>query len=108
MGAIDKTRLENAMIDTMWSFLQMGGLKSNYPALKKACMELRQMIMQKTAGQRKNRPQDMSWDNLERVKAYYDVDIAALKDDSLKMRGWYEIRTPDYELGDALEQFYDM
>ena len=53
MGAIDNTRLENDMIDHMWSFLQMGGLKSNYPALKSACMELRQMMMQKTAGQRK-------------------------------------------------------
>ena len=45
MGAIDNTRLENDMIDHMWSFLQMGGLKSNYPALKSACMELRQMMM---------------------------------------------------------------
>lgn len=43
---------ENPMLDTMWSFMQMGGLKANYPALKEACMELRQMLMQKTAGQR--------------------------------------------------------
>lgn len=40
---------ENPMLDTMWSFMQMGGLKANYPALKEACMELRQMLMQKTA-----------------------------------------------------------
>lgn len=46
--------------------------------------------------------------SFERAKAYYDVDISALKDDALKMRGWYEIRTPDYELGDAVEQFYDI
>ena len=65
MGAIDNTRLENDMIDHMWSFLQMGGLKSNYPALKGACMELRQMMMQKTAGQRKDRPHDIPFDNLE-------------------------------------------
>lgn len=39
---------ENPMLDTMWSFMQMGGLKANYPALKEACMELRQMLMQKT------------------------------------------------------------
>ena len=45
--------------------------------------------------------------SLERAKAYYDVDIAALKEDAFKMRGWYEIRYPDYELGDAVEQFYD-
>ena len=29
---VDNKRLENGMIDTMWSFLQMGGMKSNYPA----------------------------------------------------------------------------
>lgn len=78
MGAIDNTRLENDMIDTMWSFLQMGGLKANYPALKEACMELRQMMTQKTAGQRKDRPQDMSWDNFERVKATIVVEAMAL------------------------------
>lgn len=57
---------ENPMLDTMWIFMQMGGLKANYPALKEACMELRQMLMQKTAGQRKDRPKDLSWENLER------------------------------------------
>lgn len=45
---------ENPMLDTMWHFMEMGGLKANYPALKEACMEMRQMIMQKTAGQRKD------------------------------------------------------
>lgn len=78
MSRINNTRLENDMIDHMWSFLQMGGLKSNYPALKEACLELRQMMMQKTAGQRKDRPQDMSWDNLERVKATIVVEAMAL------------------------------
>ena len=38
---------ENPMLDTMWHFMEMGGLKANYPALKEACMEMRQMIMQK-------------------------------------------------------------
>lgn len=71
-------RWEHDMIDTMWSFMQMGGLKSNYPALKEACMEMRQMMMQKTAGQRKDRPQDLSWDNLERVKATIIVEAMAL------------------------------
>lgn len=78
MGAIDNTRLENDMIDHMWSFLQMGGLKSNYPALKKACMEMRQMMMQKTAGQRKDCPNDIPFDNLERVKATIIVEAMAL------------------------------
>lgn len=46
--------------------------------------------------------------SFERAKSYYDVDIAALKEDALKMRGHYEIKNPDYELGDAVEQFYDI
>lgn len=75
---INKTRVENDMIDTMWSFLQMGGLKANYPALKQACMEMRKMMMQKTAGQRADRPKDLSWDNLERVKATIIVEAMAL------------------------------
>lgn len=69
---------ENQMLDTMWSFMQMGRLKSNYPALKEACMELRQMMMQKTAGQRKDRPHDIPFDNLERVKATIIVEAMAL------------------------------
>ena len=69
---------ENPMLDTMWSFMQMGGLNANYPALKEACMELRQMLMQKTAGQRKDRPKDLSWDNLERVKVTIICEAMAL------------------------------
>lgn len=69
---------ENPMLDTMWSFMQMGGLKANYPALKEACMELRQMLMQKTAGQRKDRLKDLSWENLERVKVTIICEAMAL------------------------------
>ena len=56
----------------------MGGLKPNYPALKEACMELRQMMLQKTSGQRKDRPKDIPFDNLERVKATIIVEAMAL------------------------------
>ena len=69
---------ENEMLDTMWSFLQMGGLKTNYPVLKEACMELRQMMMQKTAGQRRDKPKDLSFDNLERVKTTIICEAMAL------------------------------
>ena len=71
-------RVENDMFDTMWAFLQMGGMKSNYPALKSACMELRQMMMQKTAGQRKDKKSDISFDNLERVKNTIVIEAMAL------------------------------
>lgn len=76
---IKPERRENDLLDATWSFMQMGGgLKANYPALKEACMELRQMLMQKTAGQRKDRPKDLSWENLERVKATIICEAMAL------------------------------
>lgn len=52
--------------------------KANYPALKEACMEMRQMIMQKTAGQRKDRPKDIPWENWERVKVTIICEAMAL------------------------------
>ena len=69
---------ENPMLDTMWHFMEMGSLKANYPALKEACMEMRQMIMQKTAGQRKDRPKDIPWENWERVKVTIICEAMAL------------------------------
>ena len=75
---ISESRVENDMFDTMWAFLQMGNQKANYPALKSACMELRQMMMQKTAGQRKNRKKDISFDNLARVKNEIIIEAMAL------------------------------
>ena len=81
---------ENPMLDTMWSFMQMGGLKANYPVLKEACMELRQMLMQKTAGQRKDRPKDLLWENLERVKVTIICEAMALV-----LSGEYEGGTDD-------------
>lgn len=71
-------RVENDMFDTMWAFLEMGSQKANYPALKQACMELRKMMMQKTAGQRKDRNKDISFDNLARVKNEIIIEAMAL------------------------------
>lgn len=75
---ISESRVENDMFDTMWAFLQMGNQKSNYPALKSACMELRQMMMQKTAGQRKDKKKDISFDSLARVKNEIIIEAMAL------------------------------
>lgn len=71
-------RVEYDMFDTMWAFLEMGSQKANYPALKQACMELRKMMMQKTAGQRKDRKKDISFDNLARVKNEIIIEAMAL------------------------------
>lgn len=76
--AISKERIEGDMFDTMWAFLQMGNQKANYPALKSACMELRQMMMQKTEGQRKNKKKDIPFDNLARVKNEIIIEAMAL------------------------------
>ena len=53
----------------LWSFLQPGPHQHpNIPALKEAVNDLCRMTMQKTAGQRKGKKGDISWDNLEQVK----------------------------------------
>lgn len=74
---ISSKKIEEDMFDTMWAFLQMGKQKANYPMLKELCMELRQMMMQKTAGQRKGK-KDIPFDNLERVKNGIVVEAMCL------------------------------
>lgn len=75
---MNEQRVENDMFDTMWSFLEMGSQKANYPALKHAVLELRKMMMQKTAGQRKDRKKDISFDNLPRIKNEIIIEAMAL------------------------------
>ena len=75
---IDRKKVETDMFDTMWAFLEMGQQKADYPMLKELCMELRQMMMQKTAGQRSDNKRDLSWDNLERVKNGIIIEAMAL------------------------------
>ena len=48
--------LDSGQLDLMWQFLMMGEQKSNIPALKENLDLLRQAMIQKTAGQRKNDP----------------------------------------------------
>lgn len=63
---------------SMWTMLQRGGQKSNISVLKELVNEWVQMVTQKTAGQRKDRPKDLSWDNLERVKMGILCEAVAL------------------------------
>lgn len=51
-GDINTRRLDEGQFDLMWSFLQMGKQQANVPALKELCDQLRQAMIQKTAGQR--------------------------------------------------------
>lgn len=50
----------------------------NIPALKEFVAQWVQMVTQKTAGQRKGRPKDISWDNIERVKMGILCEAVAL------------------------------
>lgn len=65
-------------LTTMWSFLQMGGQKSNVPALKECCETLQKAMTQKTAGQRKNKPSDVNWDELDAVINGIVIEAMAL------------------------------
>lgn len=47
----DVQKLDSGQLDLMWNFLSMGHQKSNVPALKKLCDDLRQAMIQKTGGQ---------------------------------------------------------
>lgn len=49
--------LDIGQLDLMWNFLRMGYQTPNVVALKENCDLLRQMMIQKTAGQRKDDPQ---------------------------------------------------
>lgn len=44
-------RLDEGQLDMMWNFLRMGYQKPNIPALKENLGAIRQMMIQKTAGQ---------------------------------------------------------
>lgn len=48
--------LDAGQLGLMWSFLMLGKQKSNIPVLKQFCDQLRQAMIQKTAGQRKDDP----------------------------------------------------
>lgn len=69
---------QEEQFDVMWSFLQKGGMKSNIPCLKEHCMMLRQMLMQKTAGQRKDKKNDLPFEQLDTIKNIIVIEAMAL------------------------------
>lgn len=64
--------------DAMWGFLMTYGQKENIPALKEHCYDLIQMLTQKTAGQRKNKPSDISWEELDMTIQSIAIEAVAL------------------------------
>lgn len=82
----------------MWDFLKMGKQKSNIPVLKEYCFDLIKMMTQKTAGQRKDRRSDLSWEDLEMTVNGIVIEALCLVlsgdldklEDLLKKEGKYE------------------
>lgn len=50
--------LDNGQLELMWNFLRFGKQKPNVPALKEHLDAIRQCMIQKTAGQRKDDPKE--------------------------------------------------
>lgn len=65
MGRMDARPLEDF---TMWAMLQDMGQCFEPDVLEDLVRQWIQMATQKTAGQRKDKARDLSWENLERVK----------------------------------------
>lgn len=68
----------NAIKTTMWKFLMDKGQKENIPALKEYVYDLIKMTKQKTAGQRKETKNDISWDELDMTLMSIVIEATAL------------------------------
>lgn len=68
----------NKIPDGMWDFLKYGNQKANVKALKNAVYTLIGMSTQKTAGQRSDKPKDMSFEVLEILKWQIICESVAL------------------------------
>ena len=75
---IDAKKVKRDSFDTMWAFLQMGGQKSNILALKEHCEMLRKLMTQKTAGQRADKPSDISFAELDTVMNVIEIEAMCL------------------------------
>ena len=68
----------NAIKTTMWKFLMDKGQKENIPALKEYVFDLINMTTQKTAGQRRETKNDISWDELDMTLMSIVIEATAL------------------------------
>lgn len=50
--------LDEGQLELMWSFMMMGNQRANIPRLKELLDQLRQLMIQKTAGQRRDDPSE--------------------------------------------------
>lgn len=68
----------NKVVDSMWDFLKDGKQEANIQALKDACYTMIGMSTQKTAGQRTNKPNHMTFEVLEVLKWQIVCEAVAL------------------------------
>lgn len=61
MAKHNTRELDAGQLELMWQFLEFGAQKPNVTALKDLCGQLRQAMLQKTAGQRKDDPEEYVW-----------------------------------------------
>lgn len=81
---MDLKDLKNQMIRDMYLLGNfMGPMEPNVDILEEACGDLLQMLQQKTAGQRADKPKDISLENLERVQAIIIIETLALYENGL-------------------------
>ena len=72
-------RLDEGQLDLMWNFLKMGSQRPNVPALMELCDQLRQAMIQKTAGQRKDDPKEIiSFDDIGTIINCIVIETMAL------------------------------
>ena len=75
---IDMDKVRRDSFNAMWGFLQMGGQKSNIPALKEHCEMLRKLMTQKTAGQREDKPTDIPFAELDAILNFIVIEAMCL------------------------------
>ena len=73
-----ESQWEEDLFSTCFDLVKMRNYKSNIPQLKSSLDELRTMMIQKTAGQRKNKPKDVNFDDLPRIKTNIIIESLCL------------------------------
>jgi hypothetical protein len=75
---MNEDKVKSDAISAMWAFLQMGGQKSDPRALAELCEQLKHMLMQKTAGQRKDKKTDIPFSELDNITNGIVIEAMAL------------------------------
>lgn len=72
-------RLDEGQLEMMWNFLRMGYQKADVAALKELCDRLRQAMIQKTGGQRKDDPAEyIPWEDIGTIVNSIVIETMAL------------------------------